>query len=224
MKKLLKTLFIIHFSLFICALAHAKTAQELATEYDALRASGQDYATASTAVYEANKADVATIFESWKNSTSAKFASFEEPCKNLTDAQKKQSHSIRAVMSRYIIDNDKIIAIPARVAFLTVPLRYNAPMSVENPNWYEELKGKDFVVDGVKLPTYSQIFLAQSVKDISYIASLPIESGMCLPDFYVSAVVGVCLDASDLDAAKEKIRAVKNYIIRQTIRRTWMLF
>ncbi len=214
MKKILLTITLT--AIAFCA--NAKTAEELANEYGALRASGQDYHNASQSVYEANRADVIAIFATWKNSTQAKFEIGEAPCKDFTDAQKKQSYAIRAIMSRYIIDNLELIAqMHARVAFITVPLRVNPVMSVENPNWYSELKAVDFVVDGLKLPAYTRICLAHTVKDTAYISSLPIEEGMAFPNVYITQVLNDALEASDIEASKDKLRSLENFIIRRNI-------
>ncbi len=118
-KSLLKTLFIIHFSFFICALAHAKTAEELIKELDAKITAGAKWWIAAQEVYDANSADVATAYASWKDSDNLKFAQGEEPVKNLTDVQKKNNHYMGYLVNRYLNANkNQIATAPLRVVIL----------------------------------------------------------------------------------------------------------
>ncbi len=196
--------------------AHAKTIQDIAKEYQALRNSGQTQWEASKVVYQANSADMPTAFESWKNSNEAKFQTSESPLKDLTDEQKNQAHAIRAIMTQYFIANPETMSsAPVRTAYLACPSKCIYVLSAENPSLYEDLKSADFVVDGIKLPAYARIHIAISVRDYAYVAGLSIEEGLQSPDAYLSVLSDLLLNSSDIEASKAKCREIENYYIQR---------
>ncbi len=214
MKKILLTIVITAFA--FCA--NAKTIQELAKEYQALRDSGQTQWQASQAVYSANLADMATVFEVWKNSNSAKFQSFESPLKDFTVAQKNESLAIRAIMAHYLIATPaKMKNAPARTVYLACPSKCVVVLSVGNSNLYENLKSADFVVDGIQLPAYARIHIAISARDFDYITGLSIADGLQSPDAYLPIKIESLLNSSDIEASKAICREIENYFINKKI-------
>ncbi len=212
MKKIFIALSLIAFAF----VANAKTIQELAKEYQALQDSGETQWHASQAVYTANTADVVTAFETWKNTNEAKFSTFEDPTKNLTDEQKKEVNAVRAIMTHYFIENpEKMNAAPARVVYIACPSKCYTVFSAVNPNFYQDLKSADFVVDGIKLPTYSRAHIAKSAGDNEYITSLTIAEGLQSPDIYFATVIESLLGSKDIEASKSKCCEIENYFINK---------
>ncbi len=212
MKKIFISLSLIAFAF----VANAKTIQELAKEYQALRDSGETQWHASQAVYTANTADVATAFETWKNTNEAKFSTIEATLKNLTQAQKKEADAIRAIMTHYLIDNpEKMNSAPARVVYLTCPSKCGVVFSAVNPNFYQDLKSTDFIVDAIKLPAYSRTHIAKSAGDNEYITSLTIAEGLQSPDIYFATVIESLLGSKDIEASKAKCCEIENYFINK---------
>ena len=70
MKKIITLVSVIAFAVA----ANAKTSAELAAELDAAKANGVSMWVASTEVYQANAADIATLFETWKNTNAEALA------------------------------------------------------------------------------------------------------------------------------------------------------
>ena len=214
MKKIISIISVIAFAVA----ANAKTSAELAAELDAATANGADSWEASTEVYQANAADVATLFEAWKNTNAGKFKSGDAPNASMTPEQKIENEKMRFLFTRYLVANtDKIATTPKRTALLCCPSHCVAVYEVDNPNFYAELKAAGFVVDGVKLPMYAICNLAKSVQDIDYIKALSIADGLASPEIYFATVFDSILDMSDATAAKAKITEIINALAKKKL-------
>lgn len=207
MKKLLATITVIAFAVA----ANAKTSAELSAEYIAAINAGNSEWDAAVKVYQDNAADVAALFEAWKNTTSAKFSENEAPNKSATDAQKLENSRMRRLYTQYLLaHSDKFAGTPKRTALLTCPSRCVDAFGVDNPNFYEELKAAGFVVDGAKLPAYAICNLAQAAQDYDYIKALPVADGLLASDIYLKYVFDGLLESTDAVAAKAKCREIVN--------------
>lgn len=207
MKKLLSIISVIAFA----ATANAKTSAELSAEYIAAVNAGDSEWDAAVKVYQDNAADVATLFESWKNTNAAKFTETDEINKAMTSAQKLENSRIRRLFTQYLIAHtDKFSTTPKRTALLMCPSRCVEAFGVDNPNFYEELKAAGFVVDGAKLPAYAICNLAKSAQDYDYIKALPVADGLAASDIYLKYVFDGLLEMEDAVAAKAKCREIVN--------------
>ncbi len=214
MKKIISIISVIAFAVA----ANAKTAAELVAELDAAKANGVSMWVASTEVYQANAADIATLFETWKNTNAGKFKSGEAPNASMTPESKKENESMRFLFTRHLVANtDKIATTPKRTALLCCPSYCVAAFGANDANFYADLKAAGFVVDGVKLPTYAICNLAKSVQDFDYIKSLSLAEGMESPEIYFACVFDGILDMSDATAAKTKITEIINFLAKKKL-------
>ena len=212
MKKIITLISVIAFAVA----ANAKTSAELAAEYAASIKAGNSEWDAAIEVYQNNSADVATLFESWKTTNAAKFTETDEINKSMTSAQKLENSRIRRLFTQYLLAHtDKFATTPVRTALVSCPSRCAAAYEVENPNFYEELKAADFIVDGVKLPAYVVCNLAKSVQDIDYIKALPVSDVLAANDVYLRYVFDGLLEMEDAVAAKAKCREIVNAFARR---------
>ncbi len=195
----------------LAATANAKTSAELSAEYIAAVNGGASDWNAAIEVYQNNSADVATLFESWKNTNAAKFAELDEINKTMTSAQRLENSRMRKLYTQYLLaHSDKFAGTPKRTALLTCPSRCVDAYEVENPNFYSEIKAAGFVVDGVKLPAYAICNLAKGAQDIDYIKSLPVADGIAAINIYFRYVFDDLLESTDAVAAKAKCREIIN--------------
>lgn len=214
MKKIITLVSVIAFAVA----ANAKTAAELSAEYIAAVNGGMDSWNASVSLYQDNASDVATLFETWKNTNAGKFNSNEAPNASMTLESKQENERIRHLFTQYLLSHsDKFATTPVRTALLTCPSRCVAAYGVENPKFYEELKAAGFVVDGVKLPGYVICNLANSVQDFDYIKSLSAAEGLESPDIYLVCVFDSILDMTDATAAKAKITEIINALAKKKL-------
>lgn len=193
----------------------AKNATDLTSEYKVLKDKGNSQWVAGRMVFENNLAsDIASVYETWKDTPIAKFLPNEHPNKNLTNEQKEESIALRAIFAHYLITNPiEMEKVPVRVACLTVASRYIDAISKVNPTFYSDLKNAKFVVDGVILPAYSRFNLAKSAGDIEYISSAAVEDGMCAPDVYITVMIHSLLENKDINMAKKKCTEIENYML-----------
>lgn len=197
--------------------ALAKTEKELMDDFARGIAANKTPWEISQEIYTANSADIAREFSSWKNKDIAKFDPEEAPLKELkmSEEDKLTSIRMRQLFTQYLIANPSEMAkMPLRAALLACPGRSFGILSAQTPNFYSELKAKDFVVDGVKLPAYARFNLAKSAGDWDTIKNAPVAEGMQAKDIYLGAVLPSLLDMEDILAAKNKCTEIENYLIK----------
>lgn len=204
--------------------AFAKNSAELAAEFVASVKAGNSDWDASIEVYQNNAADIATLFESWKGTNAAKFAEQDEPNKAMTSEQRLENSRMRKLYTQYLLaHSDKFATTPVRTALLTCPSRCVGAYETGNPNFYDEIKNADFVVDGVKLPVYSICNLAKSAQDFDAIRNLSVADGVMSPDIYFVYVFDGILDMTDATAAKAKITEIINALAKKKLYESkWM--
>ncbi len=169
MKKLLTIITLTAVAVF----AHAKTSEDLVKEYDTLIAKGLGWWEACSQIVDINPSDCSTVFASWKDTIPAKFTPGEEPNKNTPEAEKLQNEKLAKIMCVYMKKNPtELVNSPLRTALVRNSNSCLHILRTSNPNIYDELKGKDFVVDGYKLQLFVILNLAESQKDDELICSL----------------------------------------------------
>ena len=210
MKKILTTISII--ALALCA--NAKTVDDIAAEYNSKAKSASDF-DAAVELVKANTAEMPALIAAWAAEPNAKFSAFEDAAKTWTVEQRKRQQALTMVFGQYLIWNlDQIKKLPLRVACIATSTRIIQAYEVDNPSLYGELKAANFVVDGVKLPTYAIINMAVNARDLALIASMPVED-VAANGNYINAIVRYYATTDDIVAAKAKIREIENwYLVR----------
>lgn len=210
MKKILTTISII--ALALCA--GAKTVDDIAAEYNASAKAWDDF-DAAVAVCKSNAAEMDALITAWAAEPTAKFSPFEDAAKNWTVEQKKRQQALLMVFGQHLIYNlDKLKALPLRVGCVCTSTRVIAAHEVDNPSLYSELKAANFVVDGARLPVYTIVNLAASVRDYAVICAMPVDE-VAANGNYINAIVRYYATTDDIVAAKAKIREIENwYLVR----------
>lgn len=199
-------------SMAIAVSAFAKTQSELAAEQERLVKSGMSQWSASIQVYTENQNDVASYFDAWKGSNIAKFTIGEPEYGKLSKEQRNEALAIRKIFTQYMLANPNVIKdVPKRVACLSIPSKCSA---YYESDFYSSLKATDFVLDGVKLPAYARIHLAEANGDIDYVKSMPIEDGMKAASVYFEVIFSAFLESPDLEGSIQKCNEIENYILK----------
>ena len=197
-------------ALALCA--GAKTVDELAAEYNAQAKSASDFDVA-VELAKANTAEMPALIAAWAAEPNAKFSAFEDAAKNWTSEQKKRQQALAMVFGQYLIWNlDQIKKLPLRAACITTSTRIIQAYEVDNPSLYGELKAANFVVDGVKLPTYAIINMAVAARDLALIANMPVDDA-ATNVHYIDAIVRYYVASDDIAEAKAKIREIENWYL-----------
>ncbi len=191
----------------------AKTPDELIAEFNAKASSDKDYKVAQQIAIE-NASDVKSAVQVWANGDVAKFD--EATCKARTTEQSKNVQAARMIAGQYLnLNSAEIKSVPLAFACLVISRKVIGVYSVDNPNFYEELKASGFKVDGVEIPPYARLNLVLTAKDYDYLATLPV--GQCYYNLdYIPTMVERWLNMSDVSQALNQAKKLRNfYIVRK---------
>ena len=181
--------------------AYAKTQSELVSEYNALANVMQvqrDWATA-------NKADLLTIWTSWKTSA---FAKFDDS--GLTAEQKAENSTLLRIFGKLCDRHYEEMLPMSDIAFIRIGCGQIVPR--KGADWYAQVKAADFVVDGVPLSDGTKFTLAAWFGDTETAMSMPASVGV-RSSLYPSIAAKSLLSSANLTAAKDKINEIKQAYI-----------
>ncbi len=128
--------------------AHAKDVNALLTEFKAITApTSQELMQAQLAYVDANKADVITAFDAWKNTPQALFRSREEAQEKLGSLDKaKDSTKLHLMFARLYDSQFAVMDCSDAVAW---NLGSSAVCRKYPKSWYEEIKANKWIIDGL---------------------------------------------------------------------------
>lgn len=149
MKKLL-TLSLIAFASF----SYAFTADEIVTKLEEGRkASIEDYKTIVDFIESKSDKENKEFFDSVKNE---EYNKFQVEDLNIKDKKLIDKYIATGLwMSQYLLKNRELVKeLPLRTALLKASTHILKDFEVDNPTLYQEIKAKNFIIEGKPLPVY----------------------------------------------------------------------
>lgn len=205
MKKLLISLISV-----VALSATAKTADQLVDEYLAAT-DGKVSFDVAKGIVDKNTNDVAEAIKVWSVGEPSKFGVDYE--KSRTPEVTRKVLAARMMSGEYFREYpDAILTVPQTYALLTNIRVSYGKFSVDNPNFYQQLKAAEFKIDGKELPGYVQNTLALCADDIEYLATLPSKTIVANPTA-LGKVIVYLLDQKDTQTAFNKVQEFENYFI-----------
>lgn len=213
MKKVL-ALFLTVFALCV----NAKTIEELVVELDNAKATSNRFiAYIFDDVYFANKADVAKMYDTWKNTNVARYemnetADLVAEGKVRSTEQRKQDSVRNGLCARHIINNNLYVD-AGRAAIVQATTRTARYFKGVKPSWYDGLKANDFVVDGYKFSDRIILKIAVEFDDVDLVMSLP---SAVFGEPEINYFCKKAVQVPDLNNAKAKCKElISNAIIQE---------
>ena len=192
--------------------AMAKTVDELVSETQKLMASGVAIYNAAEEVYQANQADVAEFYSTWKTSEFFAFGNTEEVNKKLEKMSKADREAIaikNQLCARYVIANSAYEDC-YRGALTNCTYRACKYFFAKNSNFYQSLKSEGFVVDGKKLGMYQIAEIALFAED--YEQTVEFVSVYRNASYYKN-VLKALVRLNDVELAKRICTEIENHYL-----------
>ena len=205
----MKKLITILFATFLAVYSFAKTADELVAEYWSTATSFNDYRLAFDTIKSVSEAEAKTAIITWATGEAGMFGAESKR----SEEMKKQVQAARLMSGQYLkyVKKDFIKELPLIFACEVVGTEVLKAYEVENPSLYQELKAKDFTIDGVRLRNHAIVNLACCAGDIEYVMSLPIEQVANIATFQSMAIE--YLLKLPVDKAMAKVVEIENYYL-----------
>ena len=192
--------------------AMAKTVDELVSETQKLMASGVAIYNAAEEVYQANQADVAEFYSTWKTNeffTGGNTPEVNAKLEKITKAERESIAMKNQLAARYVIAN-RAYDDCYRGALTNCTYRSCKYFMERNSNFYQGLKSADFVVDGKKLGMYQIAEIALLAEDyeqtVAFVASYRNAS-------YYKNVLKALVRFNDAEVAKRICTEIENHYL-----------
>lgn len=205
----MRKIFIFVLSVTFALCTFAKAPEELVAEYWSKATSYNDYKLAYDTIKSVSEADAKTAIITWATGEAGMFGAESK----LSEEMKKQVQAARLMSGQYLkyVKKDFIKELPLIYACEVVGTEVLKAYEVENPSLYQELKAKDFTIDGVRLRNHAIVNLACCAGDIEYVMSLPIEQVANIATFQSMAIE--YLLKLPVDKAMAKVVEIENYYL-----------
>ena len=192
--------------------AMAKTVDELVSETQKLMASGVAIYNAAEEVYQANQADVAEFYSTWKTNeffTGGNTPEVNAKLEKITKADRESIAIKNQLAARYVIANAAYDDC-YRGALTNCTYRACKYFMERNSNFYQGLKSTDFVVDGKKLGMYQIAEIALLAEDyeqtVAFVSSYKNAS-------YYRNVLKALVRLKDAELAKRICTEIENHYL-----------
>ena len=204
-------------------LANAANVDELLAAKASCIAQGMLGWEANAAVYASHTADFKAAFNEWVAKPIAKYSlqdnctAFDKasPYNALSLEEKKKADKVRVLLLEAVQHDITLVGtIPYRTSLLVGSKAVYDKLAESNPTFYTELKAADFVVDGVKLPSWTIGALVDWAGDAdAFYGNIAAKDGIWYP-CYTDYMCKKLLASSDISAAKVKAGEIENaYIV-----------